>query len=183
MRGCVCTAISLFLRKRWVGGGVVLMRQWGLLQMGWLDCEVPSACPIVCVCAFSTQQKSHATPAAQTSSTTRSRPLHDKVTLPEIESHLCCDTLLSREDRLKKKKMELRQDSDRQSGDGAGAGVGWGGWIKRTPEITKAFEGQVQYRGRRREYRVGELEMKEEDLRKWQRTKGSERILDSYLFS
>lgn len=53
---------------------------------------------------------------------------------------------------------------------GGGGAVGGG---KRTPEITKAFERQVQYRRRRRDYRVdggnaggGMLEMKKGDLTK-----------------
>lgn len=59
--------------------------------------------------------------------------------LPEIESHPCCDTPLSGEDRQKHRGG---------SGKIATENVTGGGWrIKRTPEITKAFERQVQYRG------------------------------------
>lgn len=88
--------------------------------------------------------------ATETSSATRSRLLHDKVTSPRLRAtsavmHLC-------QEKTGIKKEGLRQDSDRQrtvTGEG-------GGRIKRTPEITKAFERQMQYRGRRRDYRVGE---------------------------
>lgn len=107
--------------------------------------------------------------------------------LSEIESHLSCDTPLSREDRHKKKRYWGKIATDRERRWG---GCGWR--IKRTPEITKAFERQVQYRGRRRDFfagggreeatQGGMLEMKEEDLTEWQ-DEGRDRVLDSYLFS
>lgn len=56
------------------------------------------------------------------------------------------------------KKEGLRRDSDRQRTAAAQGGGVEGGCvrrIKRTPEITKAFERQVQYRGRRSDYGEG----------------------------
>lgn len=64
-------------------------------------------------------------------------------------------------------------------------GCGWR--IKRTLEITKAFERQVQYRGGRRE--IGKQEATRGERLKWRKTvwgndtsRGRDGLLDSYLF-
>lgn len=61
--------------------------------------------------------------------------------------HLC-------QKKTGKKKKKKRDQGEIEMGTVTWVGGG-GRRIKRTPEITKAFERQVQYRGRRRNYRVG----------------------------
>lgn len=86
----------------------------------WLDCKVPSACvsyhmraAVACIYIFSNVTTM---PSAQSGSTTCGRLLHDKNDFAWIESHLCCDILLSREDmdEERRRREGLRQGSDRE---------------------------------------------------------------------